>query len=63
MFKLSRHGMPRIRRRGRGDLLVEVLLDVPTKLSAEEEKLLREYASLRGETPVESRRIRRPRAR
>ncbi len=63
VFRLSRRGMPRLRRRGRGDLLVEILLDVPAKLSAEEEKTLRDYAALRGENPVDGRRIRRPRAR
>jgi molecular chaperone DnaJ len=63
VFRLSKQGMPRIRRRGRGDLLVEVRLEVPTKLSAKEQEALRRYASLRGEQPAEGRRIRRPRAR
>ncbi len=62
VFKLSRRGMPRLRRRGQGDLLVEIRLDVPAKLSVEEEQALRQYASLRGEKPAEGRRIRRPRA-
>ena len=34
VFKLSRLGMPRLRRRGRGDLLVEMQVLVPTSLNA-----------------------------
>lgn len=51
VFKLSKLGMPRLRRRGRGDLLVEVLVDVPTDLTPEEEESLRSYARSRGEEP------------
>ncbi|NIR34674.1 MAG: molecular chaperone DnaJ, partial [Actinobacteria bacterium] len=35
VFKLSRKGMPRLQRRGRGDLLVEVAVEVPSALDAD----------------------------
>jgi molecular chaperone DnaJ len=46
VFRLSGKGMPDPRRRGLGDLLVQVAIEVPKKLSAEEETLLRELAKL-----------------
>lgn len=46
VFKLGGKGMPDPRRRGLGDLLVQVTIEVPKKLSAEEDKLLRELAKL-----------------
>ncbi len=52
-------GMGRLGRRGRGDLLVEVSVAVPTELSVEEEELLRRFAELRKEQPAEGRRRRR----
>ena len=45
VFKLARLGMPRLRRRGRGDLLVEVQVVVPTSLNAAQEAALRAFAS------------------
>ena len=39
-------GMPDPRRRGLGDLLVQVVIEVPKKLSKEEQALLRELAEL-----------------
>ncbi len=59
VFRLGRHGMPRLRRRGRGDLLVEVEVVVPTELTPEEEAALRSYGELRGERPTATRRKRR----
>ncbi len=44
VFKLRGRGMPDPRHRGRGDLLVQVNLEVPKTLSAREEELLRELA-------------------
>jgi len=58
VFKLSRKGMPRLQRRGRGDLLVEVVVDVPVELDAEAEEALRTYAEARGERPAAPRRSR-----
>jgi molecular chaperone DnaJ len=46
VFKLSGKGMPDPRRRGLGDLLVQVVIEVPKKLSKEEQALLRELAEL-----------------
>ena len=37
-------GMPDLRSGRRGDLIVALLLEVPTKLTAKQEELLREYA-------------------
>ncbi len=42
-------GVPHLRGRGRGDLFVHVLIEIPTAVSAEEDVLLRHYAALRGE--------------
>jgi molecular chaperone DnaJ len=52
-------GMSRLGRRGRGDLLVAVDVEVPTDLSNEEEDLLRRFAELRNESPNGPRRRRR----
>ncbi len=46
VFKLGGKGMPDPRRRGLGDLLVQVIIEVPKKLSKEEKALLRELAEL-----------------
>jgi molecular chaperone DnaJ len=46
VFKLGGKGMPDPRRRGLGDLLVQVVIEVPKKLSKEEQTLLRELAEL-----------------
>jgi molecular chaperone DnaJ len=62
VFKLSRLGMPRLRRRGRGDLLVEVRVEIPTSLTAEQEDALRAYAEAAGENPAEPKRRRRRRS-
>ena len=46
VFRLKGQGMPDPRRRGLGDLLVQVTIEVPKKLSSEEETLLRQLAEL-----------------
>lgn len=61
VFRLARLGMPRLGRRGRGDLLVEVLVEVPTDLSAAQEEALRAYAAASGESPQPPRARRRRR--
>lgn len=63
VFRLAREGMPRLRRRGRGDLLVAIDVVVPDELTADEEELLRKYAELRGERPAKQSRKRGRRAR
>lgn len=48
-FRLRGRGVPRLNRRGRGDLVVRTVVDTPTKLSDEEAELLRRLAALRDE--------------
>jgi len=45
MFRLTGHGLPDLRSGRRGDLVVIAKIDIPRKLSAEQEKLLREFAA------------------
>ena len=61
VFRLGRQGMPRLQRRGRGDLLIEVEVLVPTALDPEQEDALRQFAELHGEVPIESKRRKRKR--
>lgn len=49
VFRLKGRGVPALRGRGRGDLLVRVDVDVPARLTGEEDALLRQLAELRGE--------------
>jgi molecular chaperone DnaJ len=49
VLTLRGKGAPRLRATGRGNLLVHVDVQTPTRLDAEQEKLLRELAELRGE--------------
>jgi molecular chaperone DnaJ len=50
VFRLRGQGMPDVRNANiKGDLHVAVKVEVPTKLSDEEKKLLRQFAALRGE--------------
>jgi molecular chaperone DnaJ len=50
VFRLRGRGVPHLERRSRGDLLVQVAVDVPDELSDEEDELLRQLAELRGES-------------
>jgi molecular chaperone DnaJ len=59
VFKLSKRGMPRLQRRGRGDLLIEVIVVVPQRLEGPAEDALRTYAEAMGESPAEARHHRR----
>ena len=47
--RLKGRGMPSLRSRERGDLVVELFIETPTKLSAHQKELLREFAGLCGE--------------
>jgi molecular chaperone DnaJ len=49
VFRLRGRGVPHLDGRGRGDLLVQVMVDTPTHLSAEQGELLRRFAAERGE--------------
>jgi len=53
VFRLSKQGMPRLRRRGRGDLLVEVGVHILDRLDPEAEEALRSFAEASGESPAE----------
>lgn len=49
VFRLRGRGVPHVRGRGRGDLLVRVVVDTPTDLEPEVEEALRAIAAHRGE--------------
>lgn len=49
VFRLRSRGVPHVRGRGRGDILVHVLVDTPTDLDPEVEEALRSVAARRGE--------------
>jgi molecular chaperone DnaJ len=49
VFRLRGRGVPHVEGRGRGDLMLEVVVDVPTDLSPEQEELARQLAELRGD--------------
>ena len=53
VFRLRGLGVPHLQRRARGDLLVEIVVDVPDDLSPEEQEVLRRFAELRGEDVAE----------
>jgi len=52
-LRLRGRGVPHLRGSGRGDLFVHLDVRTPTKLDAEQERLLREFARLRGEEVAE----------
>lgn len=49
VVRLRGRGVPHVRGRGRGDLLVEVVVDTPTGLTKSQEEQLRQMAAERGE--------------
>ncbi|MDP7066338.1 MAG: molecular chaperone DnaJ [Acidimicrobiales bacterium] len=51
VFRLRDHGVPRLegRGRGRGDLLLSVKVEIPTRLSKQDDELLRQIANQRDE--------------
>jgi molecular chaperone DnaJ len=56
-FPIVGRGVGRLGRRGRGNLNVIAKVVVPTKLSKEEERTLRDYAELRGDSVKSKRRF------
>ncbi len=48
-FRLRGKGMSMLRRKDRGDMLVELQVETPSKLSPEQKELLKEFASISGE--------------
>jgi len=49
VFRLRGNGVPSVRGRGRGDLLVRIAVDTPTELTADQSELMRLFAEARGE--------------
>jgi len=47
--RVKGRGMPSLRSRERGDLVVELFIETPTKLTARQKELMREFAGLCGE--------------
>jgi len=47
--RLRGKGMPSLRSRERGDLVVELFIETPTKLTAKQKALLKEFSGLCGE--------------
>jgi len=50
---LRARGVPGLRGVGRGDLIVTVAVETPTRLDAQQTEMLREFAALRGEEAAE----------
>ena len=53
LLRLSGEGLPYPGRKQRGDLLVEIKVLTPTRLSAKQEELLREFEKAGEQTPLE----------
>ncbi|MBI4728142.1 MAG: molecular chaperone DnaJ [Acidobacteria bacterium] len=49
VVRIKGHGAPRLHGRGRGDLVVHVVVDIPRALKAKERALVEELAAVRGE--------------
>ncbi len=49
VFRLKEKGIPDLHARGIGDELVHINVEIPTRLSAEQRRLIEEYARLSGE--------------
>ena len=64
VFRLRGRGVPHVQGRGRGDLLVEVVVETPTGLDKAQEELMRQLAAERDEevAPPESKRFSRIRS-
>lgn len=56
VYRIGKQGVPRLARRGRGDLLVHIEVLVPTKLDEDAEDALRSYGDIAGEQPVSKKR-------
>jgi len=56
VYRIGKKGVPRLQRRGRGDLLVHIEVRVPTDLDEDAEDALRSYADITGEQPAQKKR-------
>jgi len=52
-FRLRGKGVPYLRRTGQGDQHVKVVVHTPTKMTERQKELLREFAEINGNRPVE----------
>ena len=52
-LRIRAKGVPHLRGTGRGDLFVHLDVRTPTKLDADQERLLRDFARTRGEEVAE----------
>ncbi len=50
VFRLREKGLPDLHNKGTGDELVRVNIDIPTRLTTEQRRLIEEFAKLSGET-------------
>ncbi len=53
-FRLKREGIPYLRRWGKGDQLVKVIVKIPQDLSSRQKKVVKELAEERKETDTPS---------
>jgi molecular chaperone DnaJ len=53
VLTLRGKGMPRVRRETRGDLLIEIVVEIPTALDEKQKQLIEQLAELRKETSIE----------
>jgi molecular chaperone DnaJ len=54
VFEMRGMGMPRLQRYGRGDMLVQIAVTIPTTLTQRQRELLKEFAKISGEEAPES---------
>ncbi len=48
VFRIRGEGFPNIHNRGKGDLMVKVLIETPTRLTKQQKELLQEFSKLEG---------------
>lgn len=53
IFRLRGHGVPFLRGNGRGDQHVKVRIVTPSKLTERQKELIREFAGMNGDSPIE----------
>ncbi|GMT42295.1 MAG: chaperone protein DnaJ [bacterium] len=53
LLRIYGEGMPKLHHGGKGDLIIQVIVKTPEELTKEQEKLLREYAEISGESVKE----------
>jgi molecular chaperone DnaJ len=48
IFRVRKEGFPNVHGQGKGDLLIRVFIETPTKLTKQQREILQEYAALEG---------------